>query len=83
MGREWAYECPDCGRIGQHAKTCGMFPLGIVDVGNRVEVVRAADHAGAVDRADAAEKLLREIRDGKHSIPGVLVQIDRLLPRGQ
>lgn len=24
-----------------------------------------------------AEKLLREIRDGKHSIPGVLTQIDR------
>jgi hypothetical protein len=39
-----------------------------------VEYVRA-------DRADAAEGLLREIRDGKHSIPGVLVQIDRLLPR--
>jgi acetylornithine/succinyldiaminopimelate/putrescine aminotransferase len=48
MGHEWAYECPDCGRIGQHAKTCGMFPLGIVDAGNRVEVVRAADHQGAV-----------------------------------
>ena len=24
-----------------------------------------------------AEKLLREIRDGKHSLPGTLVQIDR------
>jgi hypothetical protein len=28
-------------------------------------------------RKDVAESLLREIRDGKHSLPGVLVQIDR------
>jgi len=28
-------------------------------------------------RLHAAEKLLREIRDGKHSLPGSLVQIDR------
>jgi hypothetical protein len=28
-------------------------------------------------RVQVAEKLLHEIRDGKHSLPGVLVQIDR------
>lgn len=32
---------------------------------------------GTQQRGNAAENLLREIRDGKHSIPGVLVQIDR------
>jgi len=29
-------------------------------------------------RAEAAERLLREIGDGKHSLPGVLIQIERL-----
>lgn len=28
-------------------------------------------------RAEKAEKLLREIRDGKHSLPGTLTQIKR------
>jgi hypothetical protein len=30
-----------------------------------------------LDRAERAEALLRQIRDGKHSLPGTLVQIDR------
>jgi C1A family cysteine protease len=46
--RRWAYQCPDCGGIGQHAQTCSIFPLGIVDAGNRVEVVPLTDHRGAV-----------------------------------
>jgi hypothetical protein len=32
---------------------------------------------------DAALKLLREIRDGKHSLPGTLVQIDRLFAKAE
>jgi hypothetical protein len=36
------------------------------------------------DQLKRAEKLLREIRDGKHSLPGALVQIDRYFEqRGQ
>jgi hypothetical protein len=34
----------------------------------------AADVRAKLERA---EELLREIRDGKHSLPGTLVQIDR------
>lgn len=30
-----------------------------------------------LDRAEKAERLLREIQYGKHSVPGTLVQIDR------
>jgi hypothetical protein len=43
------------------------------------EYVRADLHAGAVKRGDAAVKLLREIRNGKHSLPGTIVAIDRFL----
>lgn len=32
-------------------------------------------------RLSLAEKLLREIRDGKHSLPGTLVQVDRYFER--
>lgn len=44
-----------------------------------VEYVRADHPDEPADAPDVsgAERLLREIRDGKHSIPGVLVQIDR------
>jgi hypothetical protein len=37
---------------------------------------------GCPMRVQGAEKLLREIRDGKHSLPGTLVQIDRYLALG-
>ena len=39
----------------------------------------ADQHRGAVERAEKAEALLWQIAAGKHSLPGTLVQIERLL----
>lgn len=40
----------------------------------------ALDHITRLaDRADSLETFLAEVRDGKHSLPGTLVQIKRLL----
>lgn len=52
--------CPDCGDAGTHAPTCGMFPGEPVVHGNFEEVVRAADHRGAVDALRAAPMPERE-----------------------
>lgn len=44
-----------------------------------VDYIRADLAEAAARRGDAAVRLLREIRNGKHSLPGTIVQIDRLL----
>jgi hypothetical protein len=63
--------------------TVDRYGEPIVFGADLTERARANDCA-VVDyvRADLAEapvKLLREIRNGKHSLPGTIVQIDRLL----
>lgn len=62
-------------------------PVGAVGYGQGMSELWTADHVPveAYDRLkaqlDRAEALLKAIRDGKHSLPGTLVQIDRYFER--
>src|SRR3954470_1780547 len=50
---------------------------GRADMSDNDFTVTADELDRCLDRAERAEALLRQIRDGKHSLPGTLVQIDR------
>lgn len=58
-----------------------MYPASTGGRGHAEALEKADRIIAALDdapqRLAKAEKLLREIRDGKHSIPGCMVQIDR------